>query len=202
MLDNSIVLQRPTEPPSSLVLLTHGVGSRPDSMLPVGALFAAHDATSMVVSVASAYQSDISNGYQWFSVRGITEENRQERVDAAMAAFLSVVGQWQKFAQLGPEATRLVGFSQGAIMALESTKLVAPPALSIVALAGRFASLPTGKSAARIHFVHGARDEVVAPEHSLQAMRVLSELGGHTSLDVLPELGHQPHPDAIKRLLR
>lgn len=49
--------------------------------------------------------------------------------------------------------TLVAGFSQVAIMALESTKLSEPPALRIVAIAGRFATLPDRRSDATIHFL-------------------------------------------------
>jgi phospholipase/carboxylesterase len=96
MSSTSIIVQQPQGPASSLVLLTHGVGSMPQSMLGVARWFANHDRNAMVVSVASPDPSDISNGLQWFSVRDVTEGNRQARVDAAMPAFVATVQHWQQ----------------------------------------------------------------------------------------------------------
>jgi predicted esterase len=33
---------------------------------------------------------------QWFSVQGVTEENRQQRIDAIMPTFIETVRYWQK----------------------------------------------------------------------------------------------------------
>lgn len=88
----SIVVQQPAGDLSRLVLLMHGVGSVPQSMLGVADWFARRDPRALVVSVASPEASDLSpGGLQWFSVRGVTEENRQARVDAAMPGFTATV---------------------------------------------------------------------------------------------------------------
>lgn len=80
-----------------------------------------------MVSVGGAEPSGNPAGRQWFSVQGITEDNRQARVDAIMPTFIETVRYWQKQSGVGANATALIGFSQGAIMALESIK--AEPAL-------------------------------------------------------------------------
>lgn len=59
------------------------------------------------------------NRRQWFSVSGVTEENRASRLAGAMPALHALVRHAQdRFKILQPD-TALVGFSQGAIMALE-----------------------------------------------------------------------------------
>src|SRR5450830_1274416 len=154
----SIVVQQPQSPASSLILLMHGVGAAPQSKLRTAHWFANRNSTAMVVSVASPEPSDVSNGRQWFSVKGVTEDNRQARVDAAMPTFLATVRHWQGVSRTDAQRTLVAGFSQGAIMALESTKLEATAALRIVAIAGRFASLPNHQSGATIHILHGDSD--------------------------------------------
>ena len=64
MTSTSILVQQPPGAASKLVLLTHGVGSGPQSMLGVALWFAERDPSAMVVSLASAEPSDISNGLQ------------------------------------------------------------------------------------------------------------------------------------------
>ena len=77
---------------------------------------------AFIVSVAAPWPCDFGGGRQWFSVQGIAEENRPERIDAAMPAFVETVARWQKEAGVGLDAVALIGFSQGGIMALESTR--------------------------------------------------------------------------------
>ncbi|MGJ7487313.1 esterase [Variovorax sp. LT2P21] len=196
----SIIVQQPLSPASRLVLLTHGVGSVPQSMLELGRWFAKRDPEAMVVSVASPEPSDISAGYQWFSVRGVTEANRQARVDAAMPGFVACVQHWQGIAHVDPQRTLLAGFSQGAIMALESTKLTHAPALRIVAMAGRFATPPERKTSAVVHLLYGGVDPVMPQALGEAARAQLREFGDDVTLDVAPGIGHQPDPALLALL--
>lgn len=104
MSSTSIIVQQPESPAERLVLLTHGVGSVPQSMLGIARWFASRDSAALVVSVASPEPSDVSSGLQWFSVRDVTEDNRQARVDAAMPAFVASVRHWQQVAGVDASA--------------------------------------------------------------------------------------------------
>lgn len=196
----SIIVQQPTTPASSLVLLTHGVGSVPQSLVGVAQWFAQRDRNAFVVSVASPEPSDISNGLQWFSVRGITEENRLARVAAAMPGFVATVQHWQRAAGVDAGHTWLVGFSQGAIMALESTKLDTPPAGHVVAMAGRYAELPIHKPSSSIHLLHGTADPVMPAVQAQSAFARLQHLQAKARLDLVPGAGHEPHPAMLALL--
>jgi len=59
-----------------------------------------------------------------------------------MPRFLNTVSDWQREARVTAEETALIGFSQGAIMALESTRQIDVPAGRVVSIAGRFAYAP------------------------------------------------------------
>lgn len=196
----SIIVQQPRGPVSQLVLLTHGVGSIPQSMLGIARWFAARDTNAMVVSVASPQPSDVSSGLQWFSVRGVTEENRQARVDAVMHGFVATVEHWQQVSGADAQHTTLAGFSQGAIMALESSKLNAPVAARIVAFAGRFATLPLRPVSATIHLLYGDTDPVMPAALGRAALAQLRTLGADATLDVAPGVGHEPHAALVQLL--
>ncbi len=92
----------------------------------------------------------------------MTEENRQQRVDTIMPVFIDTVRYWQKQSGLGARATALIGFSQGAIMALEGVKAQPDLASRVIAFNGRYATLPQAVSAAQtIHLIHGGEDRVI-----------------------------------------
>ena len=72
--------------------------------------------------------------------------------------FIETVRYWQKQSGVGANATALIGFSQGAIMALESIKAEPGLASRVIAFNGRYASLPeTASTATTIHLIHGVK---------------------------------------------
>ena len=188
-----IVVQQPTAPTSSseLLLLFHGVGSNAESLLPLAQALAVQRVGAWVVIVRSPDPSEFGSGWQWFSVQGITEANRPARVDRAMPAFLATVAAWQREAGIGPDATTLIGFSQGAIMALEATQQMDSPAARVVAVAGRFAVAPRKAPAhTRVHLLHGEQDGVMPVTLAVEAHDQLQLLGATSTLDKFAGLGH------------
>jgi len=84
-MNEAIVVRRPaaaSASPAELLLLFHGVGSSAEDLVPLGRALAAQRSGAWIVSVRSPDLSDLRSGWQWFSVRGITEANRPARVDA------------------------------------------------------------------------------------------------------------------------
>jgi phospholipase/carboxylesterase len=187
----SVLVQKPVGAPQLLILLFHGVGSNAQDLVPVGKQFAAKFPNAMVVSLEGLQASDFGQGRQWFSVAGITEESRPARVAAAMPAFQALIEQLQKISGVAAERTILIGFSQGSIMALESTQHAPSLAGHVIAFSGRFASAPAiAPTGTAIHLIHGDADQVISIEHSRNAARQLQSLGANVSLDVEPGMSH------------
>jgi phospholipase/carboxylesterase len=192
MHEAAIVIARP-ERATQLVLLFHGVGSSAANLAPVGEAIARARPDAMVVSIDAPFPSGLGSGREWFSVLGITEQNRPERIAKVMPLFLDVISHWQRTSGVGPAGTVLVGFSQGAILSLESTQAVMATNLAarVIALAGRFAvparQAPPGL---RYNLIHGEQDAVVAHTFSMAAAEALQAMGGDATLDLLPGLGH------------
>lgn len=194
-----IVLHRPTAPARQLVLLFHGVGASPEGFEPLGPALARDG--RWVVAVRAPFASDLGAGSQWFSVQGVTEANRAARIAAAMPRFAETVRRWQDQTGLSAAQTVLAGFSQGAIMSLESTQAGEPLAAQVVAMSGRFAHPPRAAPAGvGFHFIHGAQDPVIPAVHSVQAVQQLRALGATASVEVLPGLGHGIDPRALALL--
>lgn len=191
MSDQDLIVQHVPVPASRSILLFHGVGSRPEDLVPLAHLLAEAHPDAWVVSVRSPESSNLGSGWQWFSVRGVTEENRPARVAEAMLSFVRCVRDWQARAGVDAAVTTLIGFSQGAIMALESTQLPETLADRVISLAGRFASAPrVAPAQTQVHLLHGERDQVIDPRYSLMAAETLRALGGGVSVELLPNLGH------------
>jgi len=111
---------------------------------------------------------------------------------------------WQRHTGVAAERTTLVGFSQGAIMALESTQREAPRIASrVVAIAGRFAQTPRlSPSGVTVHLLHGEQDRVMPIAMAVQAHRALDALGASPTLDRFPGLGHGIDARVVEVILR
>ncbi|MHB1076989.1 alpha/beta hydrolase family protein [Thiobacillus sp.] len=109
-----------TLPVRQLFILLHGAGRTPPDMLPLaetlGAAFP--QAAFLLPEGIAAFDGDDS-GRQWFSLDGVNDDNRAARVAAAMPALHALIRQAQDRLKVMQPDTALVGFSQGAIMALE-----------------------------------------------------------------------------------
>lgn len=178
----------------ALVIFLHGVGSNGADLAALGhhwapllpdVIFAAPDAPEPFAGSA---------GYQWFSLNGVTAENRPARVRAARAAFDATVervmtqqglhGEWEKVV--------LVGFSQGSIMALDALASGRYPLAGVVAFSGRLAVdeplTPTRHTPALL--IHGHADEVIPWRESESAAQRLRAAGLSLELQLEPKTPH------------
>jgi len=189
---DDLIVQSPEDRPARLLIaLHHGMGSSARAMLPLGRLLAQAFADAAIVSVAAPFESDTGRGYQWFSARGVTDDNRMARIEAVMPRFVERMQSLQaRFGSL-PAATVLAGFSQGGILSLESARAGQGLASRIVAIGARFAHLPqTWPDPACIHLVHGDDDPVIPVSHAVDAASRLAQLGARVTLDRFAGTGH------------
>ncbi|MBJ7556656.1 esterase [Marinomonas spartinae] len=200
---SSMTLQLPHSP-ERLILLLHGVGASPESMAPLGELLARQFDQAAIISVQAPDASDFGQGFQWFSVQGVTEENRFERILTAMPRFVESVQYWQAQTNVSADKTTLIGFSQGAIMSLSSTQIVDDPLAScIISLSGRLANRPTkAPKNTRIHFLHGDQDPVIDSQFAQQAHAELSKLGADTTFDLIANLVHTINQTEVHFIIR
>lgn len=185
------VVQKPSAPAKQLLLLFHGVGDNPVAMGEIGSWFAPLFPDALVVSIGGPMPSGPHHGREWFSVADVTEENRQDRIDTVMPTFIEAVRYWQKQSSVSANATALIGFSQGAMMALEGVKAEPDLASRVVAFSGRYAEFPKNISASTtIHLIHGDEDQMINVKHVFDASEALERIGGDFTLDIVDNLGH------------
>jgi phospholipase/carboxylesterase len=187
--DLMITIQSPPHA-SGLILLFHGVGRDETDLLPLGKLLARTQPRAWIISVRAPFAAHASRGFQWFSTEGITEENRPQRVHEALPLFERTVERYVAEAGVGQALTTLIGFSQGAILSLEASKAANPVARKIIAIGGRYATLPENTPTAQVHLIHGDEDQVISAALAIAAFERLRCLDANVTLDLVPSLGH------------
>lgn len=202
-LASDLVVQRPAGPPQQLILLFHGVGSTPQNMEPLGRRLAAEFPQAAVVCIAGPDRCDLGAGHQWFSVQDITEENRAPRIAATLPRFAERVRAWQRQTGATEAQTALIGFSQGAIMALEAVQAESELAGRVIAVGGRYATLPAqAPQDVCLHLLHGMADAVLPYRPVVDAAKTLVQLGADVTADVLPDIGHELHPELVAKAMQ
>ncbi|BAK12169.1 MULTISPECIES: esterase [Pantoea] len=180
-----VIVQQPTQA-AQLFLLYHAVGDNPDAMGQIGSWFAKTFPAALVVSVGSP-----GPGGQWFNEAGLHDKSEQACVDSSMPQFVESVRHWQQKSGVRPEATALVGFSQGASMVLEGIKAHDDLAGRAVAFSGRFVTLPEKASTrTTVHLIHGDYDDRIPLMQAQQAEQRLTALGGDVTLNIVEDLAH------------
>ncbi|MDH4391894.1 MAG: esterase [Aquabacterium sp.] len=186
--------------PGQLMVLLHGWGASADDMAPLAqALQAAFPQAALLAPQGFEPVETGLAGRQWFGLDGDTEANHP----ALVAAVLPRLATWLRAAQqasgVGPAATALVGFSQGAIAALELAQLHDGIAGRVLSFAGRYATLPTVALAhTTLHFFHGATDTVIPAAQSRLAMERLRALQGDATIDIASGVGHDLPPALVQ----
>ena len=113
-------------------------------------------------------------------------------IAAAADTARSRIGALQATFGLPPGDTLVVGFSQGASVALEMTFAVDACAALTIGYAARLYRVPApdDRASGQIHLLHGGADSVVPAVYGEMAYRRLRAVGAQVSLDLLPEEGH------------
>lgn len=197
-----LIIAQPAHP-QQLFLLFHGIGDTAQGLAPLGKFLAEHFPQAAVVSIDSPHFCDFGVGYQWYSVQGATDASRHERVAEQMPRFVAMVQHWQQHFGVPPEATCLVGFSQGAFMSLQSTQQNIFLAGRVVALAGRFTAEPNMPAyPVVIHMLHGDQDSVVPHHHTVAAGQRLQALGADATADVIAGLAHGINDEMAQAIIQ
>jgi phospholipase/carboxylesterase len=180
----------------------HSAGAEPQSLAPLGELLGSRFRKTWVVSVAAQPKGSAPGGREWFARQGLTEENQGLRVTGALPGFVAAVRRWQATTCIVAAQTYLLGFSQGAIMVLESTQTSQQLCAGAVCVAGRLVRPPRIKPRCSIKLIHGDADSVIPHQLALEAKASLASLGSEVAVDLVPFLRHQIDARVADRIVQ
>lgn len=117
----------------------------------------------------------------------------------ALAAFVRKV---QGHYGISGEQTALAGFSQGARLALETSRQHKELAGRVLAFSGLYAQAPEGlPETTMIHFFHGAADRLLPLEEVEEMMAHLGKIEADITVDVASQVGHELHQALIDQAI-
>ena len=120
-------------------------------------------------------------------------------MQGVLPGLLAWVQAQQQRLGVGPAATALGGFSQGAILSLALALKHDGIAGRVLAFSGCLTEQPTtAPRHTTLHLFHGADDTVIPADGSRQALEWLAELQGDVTVDIASGLGHELHPALIQ----
>ncbi|PTQ13298.1 hypothetical protein CLG96_04095 [Sphingomonas oleivorans] len=182
-----------------LILALHGVGASAADMMPVAhALGEAAGAEALALDGLEPFDM-ASHGRQWFSVKGVTDADRPARVAAALPALLVRIDALCTDRGLERRNVALVGFSQGAIMALAAIA-AGEPFGSVIAIAGRLAAgvRPLPAASPQILLIHDLADPIMPFTLAGAAQAELAAAGYDIRLIVTNGYGHAIGPRTLQ----
>jgi phospholipase/carboxylesterase len=179
--------------PKSLIVLLHGVGANAESMEPLASyLHTANPDAAISLPNAPAVFDLGGSGRQWFSIKGVTDQNRTARIAEALPPVEVMIADELRRYGLTHRELCLVGFSQGAMLALAMANSESPPA-AIASIAGRVAG-PVRRSMGHVldvFLTHGTADQIVPFECMKYAEDAFSNAGYYPRVLPIAGLDHQ-----------
>lgn len=193
---------RSGDTPRQAIVLLHGYGADGNDLIDLGRYWSEPFPEALFVA-PNAPQACAQNpaGYEWFPLQIDRIAGRLEGVREAAPVIRAFLTDLWAGTGLTARDTTLVGFSQGAMMALHVGTALDEPLRGIVAFSGAF--IPPDNYAEHaekppIALVHGDLDGVVDPEMSREAFALLSGAGYDAALHISPGAGHGIAPDGLE----
>lgn len=177
--------------PRRLLVFLHGAGSCAEAFVPVALAWQLKFPGAIAAVVDALRPSCAGAGRDWYDPEGPAQSHRERIAEAAAEVEKRIVA-LQTGSGLHAGETVLVGFSQGATVALELARRVPATSAIVVAYAGRLARpVRDGESIVpTIHLIHGELDSMVPASHSERTFRHLRAVGADVSLDIALDETH------------
>ena len=188
--------------PRQIVVLLHGYGADGSDLIDLGRHWAQVLPDALFVSPNAPHPCGQNPyGYEWFPLQIDRIQGRIEGARDAAPAIVELLADLWDQTGLSAAQTWLVGFSQGAMMALHVGTGMDQPLAGIVAFSGAFIASDAFMAGAVAHppvaLIHGDSDQVVDPALSREAAEALTQAGFEVSLHISKGVAHGISPDGL-----
>lgn len=193
--------------PEQLIVLLHGWRSDAAAMAPLAQALRAEFLQAAVLAPDAPNEGDGgrqgSRKRQWYSIENLDDDGVwRRRVEDTVPMIEAWVRAQQLRLGVGAAATALGGFSQGAILALETATRHDGLCGRVLAFGGCYVVLPeAAPRQTTLHLFHGSEDAVIPAKGSRAALERLGALHGDATIDIAEGIGHELHPVLVQRAL-
>ncbi|MBM3468253.1 MAG: hypothetical protein FJX71_02325 [Alphaproteobacteria bacterium] len=183
--------------PDSIVVLFHGYGDIGENFLFVGALLGQFLPNTLFVAPNGPLPCKTSSGKQWLSAPKDNHLLLLKEIKKLTPRLNRYLDHLLKKHNLPPEKMLLLGFSQGARIALHLG--LRRPCAGIVALSGSYLNDPTERKLSRppILIMHGTEDKKAPVSLAHKSHKQLDALKLPVTLVLLRGVGHDIDPQAL-----
>ena len=180
------------ETAKQLIVFCHGLGSDGKDLIGLAPYFAKTLPDAFFISPNAPFQYDLaSTGFQWFSLENSSPESRLSGVEIAAPILNSFIDKQLEELNLDDKYLALVGFSQGAMLALHVGLRRSRQMGGIIGYSGSLIGedLLQTETVSRppVLLVHGDTDEIVPPDALQQSVNVLKSAGVEVVGEMLSE---------------
>jgi len=185
-----------------LIVLLHGYGADGGDLISLGRAWQSRFPDAAFFAPNAPEPVPGSSGFQWFALSDLNPEETERGALAAAPALDAAIAAELRAQKLGPEKLALLGFSQGAMMALHIGLRQSGPPLAILSysglLAGR-APMPAPAGAyPHVFLSHGDSDAVVPPQMLFLAAGALIQAGAEIDWHLARNTGHGIDPESLE----
>jgi phospholipase/carboxylesterase len=189
--------------PQQAVVFLHGYGADGQDLISLAPLFATDFPRAAFFSPHAPHPCEMAPyGRQWFSLLDRAPQAVAEGAAQAAPILQHFLDDLLARYQLSPSQLALVGFSQGAMMAMYAAPRRSEAIGGVVAFSGvyhgQYATTPV-RSRPPVCIIHGQRDEVVPFASMALSQQALVAEGIEVTTLARPQLGHGIDEEGIAK---
>ena len=192
-------------PPEKLVIFLHGYGSHKDDLIELAQYFTEALPNAHFISPNAPEDCEGGfGGYQWFSLQSMYTDKIFEDIQKANQILNSFIDEQLERLNLQNKDLILIGFSQGATMAMHAGLRREESIAGIISFSGKIGDTAETleqnlESKTKILLTHGTSDTVLPYESSIEAERILHQLDIPFESFTATEMDHSINQECIEK---